>query len=110
MLTGDTVGALGVTGLGDGMRDALTGDGPLGKAAAEFEQEMGLTLSEDVPAILGSETVVAVLPQDGSPAFVGRSVTDQADRGAAALQRVLAQTLFHSSPDAVAQAQRLVRR
>jgi hypothetical protein len=110
-LPGDTIGALDVTGLDDGLRKALADtNGALGEAAHEFEQSMGVTLSEDLPAAVGSETVVAVLAQGESPVFVGRSVTDQAERGAAALQRVLAQTILSGSPDAVTRAQALVRR
>jgi hypothetical protein len=110
-LPDDAVAAFGLTGLGDGVKKALADqEGPVGQALGGFEQSLGLTLSEDLPAALGSETAMAVLGQGDSPAFVARTRTDDAERAVAAVQRVLAQTLFQGAPDGLARAQELVRR
>jgi hypothetical protein len=100
-----------VTGHGDGVKKALADqEGPIGQALGGFEQSLGLTLSEDLPAAVGSETAFAVLAQGDSPAFVARTRTEDGERAVSAVQRVLAQTLFQGSPDGLARAQELVRR
>ena len=110
-LPDDAVAAVGITGLDDGLKKALADqEGPVGQALSGFEQSLGLTLSEDLPAAVGKETALAVLGQGDKPAFVARTRTDDAERGVAALQRVLAQTLFQGAPDGLARAQALVRR
>ena len=109
-LPDDTVAAMGMTGLDDGLRKALADrEGPLGKAVAQFEESEGVSLADDVAAALGTETVLAVLNLNDEPAVVGRSRTNEGERGAAALQRLLVQTVLQSSPDAMAEAHRLVR-
>ena len=109
-LPDDTVAAFGMTGLDDGLRTMLQQkDGALGEALSGVEGQVGISLSDDLPAAVGKETAVAVLPGD-SPGFGMRSRTDDAERGLAALQRVLAQTFLSGSPDAIARAQGLVRR
>jgi len=112
-LPDDTTAALGVTGLGDAMHKALSdSNGALGRATDTLQESFGVTLAQDLPAALGSETALAVLGQGDTSAFVVRTRTPatDADRGVAALQRVLAQTVFRGSPDAMAQAQQVVRR
>ena len=110
-LPDDTVAAVGVRGLDDGLRSALDAeDGTFRRLLEGFEGNLGASLSEDLPAALGTETVLAVLGQGGQPAFAGRSRTPEADRGVAALQQMLAQSFFRSSPDPLARATELVRR
>ena len=110
-LPADTIAATGVTGLDDAVKKMLADqEGPTGQLLGGFEESLGLTLSEDLPAAFGKETALAVLDQNDKPAFVARTRTDDAERALAAVQRVLAQTLFQGAPDGLARAQELVRR
>ncbi|MCA1710623.1 MAG: DUF3352 domain-containing protein, partial [Actinobacteria bacterium] len=88
-LPSDVVAAVGAAGVGEALQKGLKQQQA---AVAQLEQLTGLSVADDLPALLGTDAVVALLGEGGSPGFAVRTTTKDPDRALTSLQRVL-QTL-----------------
>jgi hypothetical protein len=107
-LPDDTVVGVGMTGLAEVLQKSLTKlEGPEAEMLRDAESELGVSLSKDLPAVVGEELAGAVLGSADGPAFVARSRSKNAEQGFAVIQRMLAklppeqaaQTLVRRTPD-----------
>lgn len=88
-LPADTVAALGVTGLGDGLVEIYQSLGEAGDpfGLAQAGEELGLQLPEDLRAVFGEQTVFAAFSEAD---FAARSRTDDPERARAVVEQLVA--------------------
>ncbi len=87
----DTLAALSISGLGDGVAEAWTSAEGTG-VPPEIEEQiaaLGVDLPDDLRTILGSDFVVAVLGDVAAPQFGVRAVTEDPQRAVQVLGEVL---------------------